>query len=193
MRWCISVFKALKVLKASLLFFSWPRCVACGILVPQPGIKPMPPALGVWGLNHWTTGEVLTSIHFYPWNWFIEDIVLFVWKNFQHCWLMIYYPCLLTCSSVPRISCKLGVQSRGLIRFRFNFLLVQDFTSSAVCLLCSPPRGTWCCFVPLPRKRLISGFKNYQISPSFLTYPSTFHDRQWSSFLTVPSHHSCGA
>ena len=38
--------------------------VACGlscgmwILVPQPGIEPGPPALGVWSLNHWTTREV---------------------------------------------------------------------------------------------------------------------------------------
>ena len=26
--------------------------------VPQPGAEPMPPALVVWGLNHWTTREV---------------------------------------------------------------------------------------------------------------------------------------
>ena len=27
-------------------FFFWLHHVACGILVPQPGIKPMPPAVG---------------------------------------------------------------------------------------------------------------------------------------------------
>ena len=33
--------------------------VACGILVPQPGIEPASPALiGRWILNHWTTREV---------------------------------------------------------------------------------------------------------------------------------------
>ena len=31
---------------------------ACGILVPQPGIKPMPAALAVWSLNHQTAREV---------------------------------------------------------------------------------------------------------------------------------------
>ena len=31
---------------------------ACGILVPYPGIEPMPPALEARSLNHWTTGEV---------------------------------------------------------------------------------------------------------------------------------------
>ena len=39
-------------------FFSWPPLVACGILVPCPGIKAVPPALGVQSLNHWTTREV---------------------------------------------------------------------------------------------------------------------------------------
>ena len=29
----------------SLFFFFWPRHVACGILVPRPGIEPMPPAV----------------------------------------------------------------------------------------------------------------------------------------------------
>ena len=39
----------------------WLRHVACGILVPQPGIKPTAPALEVQGLNHWTAGEVLVA------------------------------------------------------------------------------------------------------------------------------------
>ena len=32
--------------------------VACRILVPQPGTKLMPPALGAQSLNHWATREV---------------------------------------------------------------------------------------------------------------------------------------
>ena len=31
---------------------------ACGILVPQPGIKPVPSAVSAWSPNHWTTREV---------------------------------------------------------------------------------------------------------------------------------------
>ena len=34
------------------------------ILVPLPGIKPIPPALGAWGLNHWPTSEVPKEPHF---------------------------------------------------------------------------------------------------------------------------------
>ena len=30
---------------------------ACGFLVPWPGIKPVPPALEAWSLNHWTAGK----------------------------------------------------------------------------------------------------------------------------------------
>ena len=29
--------------------------VSCDILIPQPGIEPVPPALEIWILNHWTT------------------------------------------------------------------------------------------------------------------------------------------
>ena len=35
------------------------------VLVPQPGIKPMPPAVEVQSLNHWTSREVpLLWFHF---------------------------------------------------------------------------------------------------------------------------------
>ena len=39
-------------------FFGWPSCTACGILVPQPGMQAVPPAVGVWSLNHWTAWVV---------------------------------------------------------------------------------------------------------------------------------------
>ena len=36
-------------------------CTACGILVLQAGIEPVPPALEAQSLNHWTTREVQLS------------------------------------------------------------------------------------------------------------------------------------
>ena len=39
-------------------FFGHAFLVACGILVPQPGMVPMPPAVEVWGLNQRTAREV---------------------------------------------------------------------------------------------------------------------------------------
>ena len=32
--------------------------LACGIFVPQGGIKSVPPAMEAWILNHWTPKEV---------------------------------------------------------------------------------------------------------------------------------------
>ena len=50
----------------SLLFFFWTCPMACGILVPQPGIKPTPPVLKAQHLNHWTTREVQVSLILIP-------------------------------------------------------------------------------------------------------------------------------
>ena len=36
----------------SFVFFFFQHRVACGILVPPPGIKSMPPAVEAWSLNH---------------------------------------------------------------------------------------------------------------------------------------------
>ena len=42
-----------------LSYFFWPHHRACGILVPQQGIEPMPPAFEGQSVNQWTTREVL--------------------------------------------------------------------------------------------------------------------------------------
>ena len=47
-----------RAVRESYFWFLWPHCVACGILVPQPGTKPAPPAVEAQSLNHWTTREV---------------------------------------------------------------------------------------------------------------------------------------
>ena len=39
--------------------FSWPCHVACGVLVPQPGIKPVPPAVEAWSLTPGSLGNTL--------------------------------------------------------------------------------------------------------------------------------------
>ena len=38
--------------------YFWPSHLACGIFLPQPGTEPMPPAVGVWSFNNWTSREV---------------------------------------------------------------------------------------------------------------------------------------
>ena len=54
-------------IKKMWFLFFWPRCTAYGILVPQPGIEPVPPAVEAWSLNHWTTREV-------PKTWYIYSM-----------------------------------------------------------------------------------------------------------------------
>ena len=40
------------------IYLFWLHCVACGSLVPLPGIEPKLPELEELGHNHWTTREV---------------------------------------------------------------------------------------------------------------------------------------
>ena len=41
-----------------LFIYLWLHYVACRMLVPQPGIEPVPPALEVQSSNHWITRGV---------------------------------------------------------------------------------------------------------------------------------------
>ena len=41
-----------------LFIYFWSHSVACGILVPRPRIKPVPPELKVQSFNHWTIRKV---------------------------------------------------------------------------------------------------------------------------------------
>ena len=42
----------------------WPRCAACGILLPQVGTEPLPPAVEAQSLNHgpWTLAHLASSL-----------------------------------------------------------------------------------------------------------------------------------
>ena len=40
------------------VFVFWPYPLARGIVVPQSGIEPVPPAVEAWSPNHLTTWEV---------------------------------------------------------------------------------------------------------------------------------------
>ena len=50
----------------------WLCCVACGILVPWPGIKPVPPTVEAESLNHWIARDVLEIF---------EVLKTHYWKN----------------------------------------------------------------------------------------------------------------
>ena len=46
---------------SNFFFFFWPCHIACGTLLPSPGVKPVPPALEAWSLNPWRAKKVPTS------------------------------------------------------------------------------------------------------------------------------------
>ena len=60
--WKICLEKSQMALNNQIFMFcfvlSWLHHVACGILVPWPGIESVPPAVEAWSLNHWTAREV---------------------------------------------------------------------------------------------------------------------------------------
>ena len=64
------------LLKVFLFYLFRSYHAACGILIPRPGIKPVPPAVKAQTLNHWSTGEAS------PTPFSEEHICLsYVWKR----------------------------------------------------------------------------------------------------------------
>ena len=45
------------IIEIEFFFFFFLHHAACRILVPQPGIEPMPSAVKVWSPHHWATRE----------------------------------------------------------------------------------------------------------------------------------------
>ena len=68
------------------LFSGFFGCPECGILIPQPGIEPVPPAVEAWSSNHWTSGEFSTYAFF------------FFQFMFQMWWFLLFY-----CDAKPKI------------------------------------------------------------------------------------------
>ena len=61
--------------------------IACGILVPWPGVEPVPPKVEAQRLNHWTAKEVPKYLYF--WNRFKKKI-----KGQR-------FPCVIICNNNP--------------------------------------------------------------------------------------------
>ena len=62
-----------EILISFFFLFFWPHHVACGILVPQPRIKPVLPAVEVKSANHLDLqGIPLISYFGYLWLWYIS-------------------------------------------------------------------------------------------------------------------------
>ena len=51
------------IIKSPIYVFIWPQHAACGILVPRPGIEPVPPEVEAQSPNHRTAREVPQVTH----------------------------------------------------------------------------------------------------------------------------------
>ena len=89
-----------------------------GILVPRPGIEPLPPAVEAWSPNHWITREV-------P----LQDIL-------KHSWIQVIHHLSLC----PTLDCKLVFRDHKKQTLML-FTYVKEFRYSAVHLL----QMLWCC------------------------------------------------
>ena len=71
------------------LFIFWPRHETCKIVVFQLGIKPLPPAVVAWSLNHWTAREVPLLFCFFFSYFFLnyESIITLKIKKNKIYWL----------------------------------------------------------------------------------------------------------
>ena len=56
--WMCEFLKFIYLFIRLFIFIFWPSRVACGILVPGPGIEPAPPVLEARGLNQWASRKV---------------------------------------------------------------------------------------------------------------------------------------
>ena len=73
-------------------FFFWLHNMACGIIVPWPGIEPVQPAVEAQSPNHWTTREFPPIFQFlirillrqYQWKWKITDWIIKMKKTKQN-------------------------------------------------------------------------------------------------------------
>ena len=105
------------VVYVGMIFFFWSCYTTCGIVVPWPGMEPMPGELEAWSLNSWTTREVLVGV-------ILISISLTV-KDANHLWV---------CLSTIRIFSLVT----GLLKFPDHLLIwffVKQYKSSNFVLL----------------------------------------------------------
>ena len=98
--------------------------MACGILVPQPGIKPMAPAMEAWSPDHWATREVPSLDSFEAANGYIwqEKTCFFFLSKFE---TFFYYRNFQTHVQVARMNWwASSYQFPGPIGCRFHHFCV---------------------------------------------------------------------
>ena len=105
---------------------------ACGILVPQPGIKPIVPWIGRQSLNQWTTKEVLNRLI----SKFLSSISLAVFFYLIYCNVDSYYSIFYIIHGILQLRNLFGSFFDLYLFVKFLILVVycfSDFTDSSFC------------------------------------------------------------
>ena len=73
------------------LFVFWLCCTACGILLPRPGIEPVPPAVEVQSPNHWTAREFPCNFWLDTWqcDFYLVGCWMF-WYVYKYSWALFW-------------------------------------------------------------------------------------------------------
>ena len=108
----------------------WLNHSACRIPVPQPGIKPGPPAVEVQSPNHLTTREVLGCLYFWRWKHRREKERWNTLMPQQHLWAFSWPDCI-----VHLTSCCAEVWQIYYIMHTCLPLLLNHFLQSKTCFL----------------------------------------------------------
>lgn len=115
------------------LFSFWPCHMACGILVPRPGLNLFPPAIEVWSLNNWPARSLIFTFSdsFFTYKHSVSfcssfcDNVFHSFKNFKtftHTHLKFYVKSCnvpLSCISLSMLLCQLNLPLSGLYLWVF--------------------------------------------------------------------------
>ena len=126
-------------------FFFLPHRASCGILVPRPGIEPIPPALEAWHHKHWTAREVPKCLFYshinnelsrgLPQNW--EDFAVLLFPTLRRqvsIWSLFFF------SKVPYLLLHTHAQPGSLQDF---LCLIND----PHCTLCRSQFGDFCLYL----------------------------------------------
>ena len=85
-------------------FIFLPHHVACGTLVPHPGIKPATPALEARSPNHWTTREVLRESLLILRFFSVYACITYYYRSWCYTFACVYYTvaqlCLALCDPI---------------------------------------------------------------------------------------------
>ena len=101
-------------------------------LVPHPGIKPGPPALGAWSPSHWTTREV-PVFTFMAETQTLDGKVIRSWLRTYKCPRQVWNPELLTCSGF------FTSHTKWPLKWRTTLLSLALRGDTEMCeVLCSP-------------------------------------------------------